>query len=196
MSYKIPIPHVIADPVLIDKEIKDIQTQMATISWIDFSFARAFRKFRENNGVKVSYPAIFQALGKDYYDGYPNDYIKKGYSFVFVDPSSVVEFNVKRFHNIDQDISVIVFFNMKKIDNVLNERISEKLKEDVIFALSSLRPNRLQINNITDDIEEVFNDFTPSEIKSQFLQEKFGALKFDCTVSYSNNNCELNVFTP
>lgn len=195
MSYTDPIQHVIANPVLVDKEIKDIQTEMDKITWLELSFGRAFKHSRLVSGTKVFYPAIFQAKNKDYYDAYPNDHIKS-YSFVFVDPSSVVEFNVKRLHNIDQDISVIVFFDMEQIDDTLNERISEKLKEDVIFALSSLKANRLQINSITDDVEEAFSDFTPSEIKAQFLKSKYGAFKFDCTVFYTNKNCELNIFTP
>ena len=195
MSYTAPIEHVTANPVLVDKEIKDIQTEMAKIPWLKLSFARAFKQFKLVDSVKVSFPAIFQELNKDYYNAYPNDHLKS-YSFVFVDPSSVVEFNVKRSHNIEHPISVIVFFDMEEIDSVLDERISEKLKEDVIFALSSLKPNRLQINNITDDVEEAFNDFTPSEIKSEFLKERYGAFKFDCTVFYSNDNCALNIFVP
>jgi len=195
MSYQEPIQHVIADPVLVDKEIKDIQTEMDKITWLEFSFGRAFKQFRLNKDTKVSYPAIFQEKNKDYYDAYPNDHIKS-YSFVYVDPSSIAEFNVKRSHNFDQDISVVVFFDMEQIDDTLNERISEKLKEDVIFALSSLKPTRLQINNITDDIEDAFSDFTPSEIKAEFLKRKYGAFKFDCTVFYTNDNCELNVFNP
>jgi len=195
MSYTAPVAKVIADPVLIDKEIKDIQTQMAAIPWIDKSFGRAFKHFKLVDGVKVSYPAIYQGLKKDYYNAYPNDHLK-AYSFVFVDPSSVTEFNVKRSHSIEQSLSVIVFFDLDEIDTALDYRFTEKLKEDVIFALSSLRPTRLEINNITDDVEESFNDFTPSEIKSQFLKARFGAFKFECTSFYFNDNCALNIFTP
>lgn len=195
MSYTAPEAKVIANPVLIDREIKDIQTQMAAISWIDKSFGRAFKHFRLVQDSKVSYPAIYQGKGKDYYDAYPNDHLK-AYSFVFVDPSSVAEFNVKRLHSFEQDLSVIVFFDLQEIDTVLDYRFTEKLKEDVIFALSSLTPNRLKINNITDDVEDSFSDFTPSEIKAEFLQDRFGAFKFECTSFYQNDNCELNTFTP
>lgn len=195
MSYQLPIAPVIANPVLLDKEIAAIQAQMSNLPWLELSFGRAFKQFKLVNGTKVSFPAIFQALDKDFYNAFPNDNIKS-YSFVFVDPTQVTEWNVKRIHNIEHDISIIVFFDLKEIDNTFPYRYTEKLKEDVIFVLSDLRPQRLQINSITDDIEEAFNDFSISEIKSEFLKERFGAFKFDCTIFYSNDNCALNVFTP
>lgn len=194
MSKTIPIIHVVADPVLLDKVIADIQAKISTIPWMAFSFGRAFKHFKLVDGTKVSYPAIFQNKGKDYYSAYPNDNIKSQ-SFIFAEPTSVVEFNVKRIHNIENDISIVIFFDLQEIDDVLDYRFTEKLKEDVIFVLSNLGPNRLQINNITDDVEEAFSDFTPSEIKSEFLHHRFGAFKVDCTVFYKNDNCALNVFS-
>ncbi len=195
MSQTKPIEHIIANPVLLDKEIAAIQVQMKNLSWLEISFGRAFKQFKLVNGTKVSFPAIFQALDKDFYNAFPNDNIKS-YSFVFVDPTVITEFNVKRIHNIEHDISIIVFFDLKLIDNTLTYRFTEKLKEDVIFVLSNLGPNRLQINNITDDVEEVFSDFSISEIKSEFLKLRFGAFKFDCTIFYKNDNCALNIFNP
>ena len=104
MSQDSPVVHVITDPVLLDKEIAAIQAKLATLTWLQFSFARAIKMFRINGeGTKVSFPAIFQAWKEDYYDAFPNDNIIS-YSFIFVDPSSVVEFNSKRIHNIEQPI--------------------------------------------------------------------------------------------
>lgn len=197
MSQTTPIIHVIDDPVLLDKVIKKIQTALAVLDWITFSFGRAFIKFKTVENSKVSYPAIFQAWKKDYYNAYPSDNIEKGYSFVFADPGDdITEYNSRRGHNIERDISIIVFFDMEKIDNALLYPFNEKLKEDVFFQLSTISKDTLVVNDITDNIEEVFNDFTPSEIKSQFLGERYGAFKFECTVFYKNDNCEINTFTP
>lgn len=195
MSYTAPVAHIVVDPVLLDKEIAAIQAKLATLSWLEFSFGRAFKQFKLVDGAKVSFPAIFQELDKDYYNAFPNDHLKS-YSFVFVDPSLVTEWNVKRIHMIEHSVSIIVFFDLQEIDTALNYRFTEKLKEDVIFVLSDLAPKSLEINNITDDIEEVFNDFSVSEIKSEFLELRFGAFKFDCTLFYKNDNCALNVFNP
>lgn len=195
MSQTNPIAHVVPNPVLLDKEIAAIQAQMATLSWLEVSFGRAFKQFKIVNGTKVSFPAIFQELGKDYYNAFPNDNIIS-HSFVFVDPEQITEWNTKRLHDIEHDISIIVFFDLERIDNTLTYRFTEKLKEDVIFVLSNLRPNTLRVNNITDDVEEAFNDFSISEIKAEFLKLRYGAFKFDCTIFYANNNCALNTYTP
>lgn len=195
MSYKNPIEHVITDPVLLDKEIKNIQTVLGTLSWLEKSFGRAFKGTRLKNRRKVNYPAIFQEWKKDYYDGFPNDNIKS-YSFIFPDPSEITEHNIKGIHQIERDISIILFFDLEKIDNTFEYRFTEKLKEDVIIKLATLKPGKLEINNITDDVEEVFNDFSVDEIKPEFLQDKYGALKFDCTIFYKNENCDLNTYTP
>ena len=195
MSQTKPIEHIIANPVLLDKEIAAIQAQMKNLPWLEISFGRAFKQFKLVDGTKVSFPAIFQELGKDYYNAFPNDNIIS-YSFVFVDPDQITEWNIKRIHNIEHDISIIVFFDLERIDNTLTYRFTEKLKEDVIFVLSNLRSNTLQVNSITDDVEEAFNDFSISEIKSEFLKLRYGAFKFDCTIFYTNDNCALNVFNP
>lgn len=197
MSQTTPVVHVIDDPVLLDKVIKKIQTALAVLDWITFSFGRAFRKFKIVDNTKVSYPGIFQEWKKDYYSAFPNDNIEKGYSFVFADPGDeITEYNSRRQHEIQRDISVIVFFDMEKIDNTLLYPFNEKLKEDIIFQLDKLGKEVLQINNIIDDIEEVFDDFTVSQIESQFLKERYGAFKFECTVFYKNDNCVINVFIP
>lgn len=197
MSRTTPIINVITDPVLLDKVIKQIQTALAVVDWITFSFGRAFKKFQVINDVKTSYPAIFQAWKKDYYNAYPNDNINKGYSFVFADPGDdITEHNSRRNHNIERDISIIVFYDMEKIDNTLEYPFHEQLKEDVFFQLSTINKEILVINDITDDIEQVFDDFTPSEIKAEFLGERYGAFKFECTVFYRNENCAINAFNP
>ncbi len=195
MSYKNPIEQAITDPVLLDKEIKNIQTVLGTLSWLEKSFGRAFKGTRLKNGRKVNYPAIFQAWKKDYYDAFPNDNIQS-YSFIYPDPSEITEYSNKGTHQIERDISIILFFDMEKIDNTFQYRFVEKLKEDVIIKLATLKPDKLEINRVTDEVEEVFNDFTIDEIKPEYLQDKYGALKFECTIFYKNENCILNTYTP
>ena len=195
MSYRNPIEQVIADPVLLDKEIKNIQTVLGTLSWLEKSFGRAFKGIRLKEGRKVTYPAIFQQWKKDYYDAFPNDNIKS-YSFIFPEPSEITEYNVKGKHEIQRNISIILFFDLEQIDNTLQYRFIELLKEDVIIVLATLKPGKLEINDITDDVEEVFSDFTVDEIKTEFLKDKYGALKFECTIFYRNENCILNTYTP
>ena len=195
MSYREPIAQVITDPVLLDKEIKNIQTVLSTLPWLEKSFGRAFKGIRLKEGRKVTYPAIFQQWKKDYYDAFPNDNIKS-YSFIFPEPSEITEYNIKGKHEIQRDISIILFFDLQQIDNTLQYRFIELLKEDVIIVLATLKPGKLEINDITDDVEEVFSDFTVDEIKTEFLGDKYGALKFECTIFYRNENCIVNTYTP
>ncbi len=195
MSQEDPIVHVIPNPVLLDKAIAKIQSAMGTLPWIQKSFARAFKRFKIVEGSKVSYPAIFQKWKGDYYTAFPNDRLT-GQSFVFVSPSEITEYDTRKIHYIKRNVSIIISFDLEKIDNALEYRFTEKLKEDVIIVLATIGKSSLEINNITDELEDVFGDFSVSEIESVFFKERYGSLKFDCTIFYKNETCDLNVYNP
>jgi len=191
MSYTTPTEQVITSPHLVDVIIKKIQTQLASLTWITKSFGRAYKHTRLVDSRTVTYPAIFQSWKSDYYDGFPNDNLT-AYSFIYVNPEEIIEKGSK-IHNIQRKISVIIFFDLEKIDNTLQYRFTELLKEDVLIKLGNVRG--LEVNGTSDEVEDAFSDFSISEINPEFLKERYGALRIDCTVYYLNTKCTINTYT-
>lgn len=186
MSYSTPIQFEVADPVLLDAKIAEVQAVLKTsvLSWNQYSFARAYRHAKMVNGAKVFYPAVYQGAGLDYLNVFPNDNLTS-YSFVYSGgPHELLSEN-NGFHHYESVISVIVVFRLNKIGSSYDNRFTERLKYDVIEQLG-LVPE-LEVSAVYDDIEDCFSDFTLNEIETQYLSEQFGGLRFNCLVRYSND---------
>ena len=189
MSYITPIEFEVTDPVLLDAKIAEIQTALktASLSWNGYSFARAYKHAKNVNGAKVYYPAVYQGQSLDYLNVYPNDNLSS-YSFTYVKQPQTLDSETDGFHDYEAELSVVVVFRLHKIGTSNAYRFTELLKYDVIRALEDI--DSLTIESVYDEIEDCFSDFTVTEIEPQYLSEKFGALRFDCSVHYSNN-CQI-----
>ena len=188
MSYATPIEYTITSPILLDAKIAEIQTALSGISWMTYSLARAYRHAMDTDGGRVYYPAAYQGDGIDYYNCFPNDNIAKAQSFVYVrQPQRFVD-GTLGFDTYQADISIIVFFKLKAIRSTNLYHFTEELKYDIATALDAI--DSLKINEVFDDVESAYADFTISHIESEFLKESYGALRFDCEVEYSNN-CKI-----
>jgi len=189
MSYTTPIQFEVPDPVLLDEKIAEIQAVLKTaeLSWNEYSFARAYKQAKNVEGAKVYYPAVYQGVDLDYLNVFPNDNLTS-YSFVYVKQPQTLDSQTSGFHDYSAELSVIVVFRLNKIGTSNAYRFTELLKYDVIRQLEDI-PD-LIFGNVYDEIEDCFADFTVSEIEYQYLSERFGGLRFDCSVDYSNN-CQI-----
>lgn len=189
MSTTTPIQFEVSDPVGIDAKIAEIQEALKTASlpWNEISFARAYKHARLKDGSKVYYPAVFQGTGKDYLSLFPNDNLDS-YSFTYLDQPQDLRDDDNGIHYFESEIKIIVVYQPGKIGSLYDNRFSERLKYDVIQALH-LVPD-LEVNTTYDEIDECFSDFTVEEIESQYLSERYGALRFDCSVKFSND-CQI-----
>jgi len=185
MSYTTPIQFEVANPVGVDEKVAEIQTALktASLSWNEYSFGRAYKYVRMKDGGKVYYPAVYQGRGKDYLSTFPNDNMTN-YSFVYVRSPQDLSSADEGIHTYEAKISIILVFQFAKITTNYDNRFIERLKYDVIEALK-LIPD-LIINQVFDDIEDCFADFSTEEVESQFISDQYGALRFDCDVRYQN----------
>ena len=190
MSYATPIQFTVTSPILLDEKIAEIQTKLDTLSWLTYSFARAYRFAKTVDGANVYYPAVYQGSsggGLDYHNCLPNDnYTSHAFTYV-KQPQRIVDATLG--YEISQaDISIIFVFRLDKISSKKSYYYTELLKYDVVALLDTI--DSLKINETFDEMEAVFSDFTASAIEAKFLNKDFGALRFDCEVEYSNN-CKI-----
>lgn len=189
MSYKTPTQFKVGTSntaILLDEKIEEIQTAMDDLSWLTYSFARAYKTYKDMGETRITYPAVYQGDGVDYLNCFPNDNYAS-HSFVFVRQPQRLISTTQGWNDYEADISIIVFFRLKEI-STKGYHFTEELKYDVVEILEDIP--ELTINEVYDEIEDAYADFTVSAIESEFLTEDTGALRFDCTVKYSNN-CEI-----
>lgn len=186
MSYATPIEFYVDDPILLDAKIAEIQIKLSTLSWLTYSFARAYRHAKEEGGANVYYPAVYQGTGIDYHNCFPNDNYNS-HSFIFVKQPQRLEDITSGYATAQADISIIVFARLRQISTE-DYHFIEKLKYDVMEKLDDI--DSLTINEVFDDMEAVYSDFTASAIEAKYLSEDMVALRFDCEIEYSNN-CKI-----
>jgi hypothetical protein len=197
MTYATPTQFTVSSAILLDAKIAEVQTALDSLSWLTFSFARGYRMFKDVDGQRVAYPAVYQGKtsahhASDYVNVFPNDNYAS-HSFVYVRQPQRMQRNDNGFHEYEADISVIVYYKLRDIDDTKGYHFSEELKYDVVEKLEALP--ELTVNEVFDDIEQVYSDFTAAAIESEFLAEGMGALRFDCTVNYSNDCKITNTYT-
>lgn len=190
MSQTTPIQFEITSPTHLDKKIAEIQETLKTanLSWNAYSFGRAYRFANEGvDGARIYYPGIYQGDGKDYWNCFPNDNIKS-YSFVYVTQPQDIRGLSDGFHYYTASLRVIMVFDLDEISTSYDYRYIELLKYDAIERLSLV--SELTIDQVYDHIEDCFEGFTTEILEFQYLREKFGALRFDCSVNYETS-CKL-----
>ena len=194
MSYTTPIQFEVSNPVLLDAKIAEIQTALKTanLSWNQYSFGRAYKHVRLEDGAKVYYPAVYQGAGKDYLSMFPNDNMTN-YSFVYASSPQDLQSSDEGTHTYETEISIILVFQFAKISSLYDNRFIERIKYDVIEALKLV--SDLLINTVYDDIEDCFADFSVEQIESQFISDQYGALRLDCDMRYENDCLIENTYT-
>ena len=185
---KLAEQHIIDDAELLDAKLKEIQQKMDELDWLEKSFSRAFKGMNDDG---LNYPEVYQGKGKDYCNVSPNDKYKS-FSFIYVGQPQTMDGIQKHFFNMTAEISVIFFFNLNKIDPDIQYRFTELLKADVLAKLDEVA--KLTVNQVFDEVLECYSEFSPETVKKEYLQKHFGALKFECTVRYSNDCKIINSF--
>lgn len=194
MTYINPNTPALTGTKLLDTKIEDIRVKLASVIWMQKAFGRAWRIPEKKGNTLVYYPMVYQGVGLDYYKATPNDNLK---SFCFIypdDTETVLEYIDRSYRLISRNISIITFFDLLKIDNTKGYKFHDLLKEDILIKLASV--SNLVVNTITDTLPKCFDQFSADEIiEPAFLRERYGALRFDCELSYEELCYTLNTYT-
>lgn len=169
----------------IDIVIDKIKTAMATLSWIEMSYGRAYLLQEKRDGKVNKFPMVWdKGEYQNVLDSVKNPIDKfKGLSFVACrGPEKPDSTELGGFDFKSRDISLICWINQSKISNN-GEYIIAELQSEVEKVLAI--PEIQKITNIYDEkADDIFAGYTIDDVNLQYLTYPYGGLRFDFTVKY------------
>ena len=206
MSYSNPEIYSISNPQGIDKVIESIRIELATLTWLEKSFGRAW-EFKEkdpspesNRIIKV--PKVW--IGKDadtkkgeYMNVLPNDNLKSQSFISCRNEETWLEYDKSSGNHKQRELSIIFWFDLRRIDDSKGYIFTEVLKKDVEKKLKANKYIK-SVNAFFDErAEDVFDgyisaaqmaNYTVDDPNTQYLMYPYSGFRFDVTVNY-NEEC-------
>lgn len=179
---------IIANPVMLDKVIGEIQTGLAeNLSWLDAAFGRAQRLAKNINGKRVITPNVYCGG----WNGHgPNDYIEVSpdskignFSFFEVEDPQTIDAGPWA-REIKAPFGLIFWFDLTRVYGAADNRNTERLKAKILHLLNGragwhLTGGRILINRIYERAENIYKGYTLSEVDNQYLMHPFAGMRFD-----------------
>lgn len=189
MSYQNPTIPLITNPTGLDKVIQDIQEAFANgLPWLHKSFGRAWlHQEVDSSGKTVKYPKCYDGSG-EYTNVLPNDNFESMCFIAARGQEKPEEFNnLAKGNHKTRDLSIYFWGNLTTIDENKTYIFTEVLKKDIEKILVNYVAS---INAYYDEkAETIFQDYTLSDVNTQYLMHPYFALRFDITVKYFENYC-------
>jgi hypothetical protein len=196
ISYPNPIVELPPEPQGVDLAIQPIQALLAAgLPWLEKVFPRAVKQIKRLNRAQVLQQRVTDIVEPEVYNNRepyiltPNDHLR---AFCFFYPADPVSFpNYDPYDNsqvAQQDVSIIFWGNLKKIDPVRNYNFSEELRMQAINLLRS-RP-AYTITNSFIEFEQAFAPFTVmTEGMRQYIKPPYFAFRINGTLSFNYSTC-------
>lgn len=183
-SFKCNNVPLIVDPQGVDVYVQALQEKVAEIDWIEFSFGKAFtRKKMDEDGRTIRNPYVYDEK-REYLLITPCDDVS-AFSFVEIDTqedySNYSSFNPS--WNVSQDMSLVVFANLKRIDNE-DYIFTERLKEEVLDKIRTLGWIG-SINSTVRGLEDTWTNYTYTDYNPKYFNENFSTFKVNLTAVFS-----------
>lgn len=158
MTYKQPINlPLLTAPLGVDKVIQDLQIQLSDISWLEYSFGRAFiGRDNQQAGRDSNYPMVYSGEAQ-YYDASPNDNIISQSFFVIDGDYNFNNYLINEQNLFTVPVSLVIWGDLSKISNV-DEHYGQVLLQQVLKVINE--NNEFLVQSITDNEEDVFKEFT------------------------------------
>lgn len=190
-SFKSPLTPQISDPKNIDRPIQELQSALATLSWLDKSFGRSWESFRNNSkGQKITYPQVWQGPDLDLLDCLPNDNLKSQSFFWVNDPVTNTAFVPFQYNRYSAPVSLIVWFNYKRIDPSVDYPFLEVLKSDVQGKITNAilsAYTEVKILSVTEKVANVFRGFSINDVGQQELIYPYGGFRIELSLSWQED---------
>lgn len=197
MNFKCVAVPLIPDPRGVDLPIQTLQQSLGTISWMEFAFGKAFTKKGVSGTGFRNVPKVYQRK-KEFLSVEPTDEVAAFCFFEIAGDQIITNYRARDFNfNVEVDVSLIVWANLKRIDDTRDYIFSEELKDDVIDKINK-NASFHQLNSIEMGVEKAFSSWTVAT-DDRFYAENFVALKFNMTLTfeppcyepadYNLNNC-------
>lgn len=186
MSYKAPEILSIPNPVQLDKAISLMQTQFAGLSWLSKIFGRAWHGVEDREGKKYRFPQTYSGE-KEYYNLFPNDNLQAYCYFLPEDPREIedIEPGFGAYGNFSTQLSIVFYFNLKRINSSKDYRFNEELLKAVMDKIRTISgyvwfsPER-----VYEKADSIFSGFDHHEISTQLLEYPWGGFRIEGTLRY------------
>lgn len=185
MSYTNPnIPAAALSLIGLELAIEEIRNRIATISWLDKCFGRAYAFLEAGIDSKpITVPKVYMG-GKEYYNCLPNDNLKSQSFFVVEGPETYENYNQFDGSIRKASVSLVVWGDLKKINPSKDYIFTQELISECIKILK-IHPMVMEINEIYDEkADKVFSGFDLREVESQYMMYPFAGFRISLTINY------------
>lgn len=178
---------------VLEKILDEINSHLKkSLPWLDSTYGKSERLAKSVGGIIKHIPGIYvgnqgSALKNEYLDMFP-DSQKGNFSFFwFPDPQEVGGY--PRSHNqIKAPFSLIFWFDLRKVFESDINRNKEGLKLEILHALGRslfLTQGRVQIDKVYELSENIYREFSISEVENQFLMHPYAGFRFEGILYYT-----------
>lgn len=183
MSYANPTIPAISNPIGLDAVIQSLQEDIYGLAWVEKSFGRAWTFNQSRDGGRiVSEPKAYAGEG-EYHSVLPNDHLT-AQSFIAVKSEETwTEFSRFTDNNLERKLSIILWFNLKELDENKDYIHTEELKKEVQQVLKANQWVKSIDAYVDERAEAVFEGYQLAE-NSEYLMYPYSGFRFDITVNY------------
>jgi len=168
---------------LFDVAAEDIRSRMAGLSWLDNAYGKAETVYRGTGRDRQRVLAVYSG-SNEYTELYPRTEIGN-FSYLVLDgPVNVTSLTATGSFKGQAEASLVVFFDLRDV-GTLDNLTAQNVASEVLMRLNTgLSYTRVQVQNYTDDIEQVFSPMALTDREPALLMRPFGALRFRLNLTW------------
>lgn len=165
-------------PKLFDKVIQSLQDGLGNLSWMNHIFGRSERLVKDVDGHRVYSPNIYKG-DDDYILLTPDNTELGNYCFFVMEEPQVIRDSEGIQARIRSPFSLIVWVDMRTVEQHSDTRATEAVKEDVLQAIGKawIKEGNVTLQRIYERAENVFQGFTLDEVDNQFLMSPYWGMR-------------------
>lgn len=181
---------IIINPEMADAIVAEVQRGLKeNIPWLDVAFGRAERIVKQIEGRTLYLPAIYTGDGLN-----PNEYIELSpdsqignFSFFWMLDPQRLSWMPKIPGVVKAPFALIFWFDLRRVYKVKDNRNIMSLEAEVLRVLNGkfkITSGSLSINRIYHLAENIYREFTLTEIDNQFLMHPYAGFRFEGELVY------------
>jgi len=191
MNYVNPTVPTFTDLKGLELRIQNLQQYLSeNITWLTYFFGLIDRLTRKAGDEMVVFPAAWIGNDTDPFDCLPSD--KYNFCFWTADDVSEVSYDdessIRKDNLVTQDVSVIVFVNLKDISSTVSYNVTRsQCRNDLMNVLNAVRgidATFVAEDYIENDIEEIYREFSFEAIDNNKKELPFWAIRVNGKLSF------------
>jgi len=194
MTYQNPNIPIIPNPIGFDAAVADLQTAVATVSYIEKSFGRAFIHREMRAGKMITLPKVYQGSG-EYYNPLPNGELKASTFILAIGEEHCEDYQQYEQNIFTRKVALIFWGNLQLIDPDKDYIFLEEVKSDIMIAIKESKSFKSYDAYIDERYSEVFREFASyltntardtdtDEINTQYLMYPYAGFRMSLTLTY------------